>query len=268
MLAVLALMRPQWGYQWQQVKRKGLDILIAIDVSKSMLAGDVKPNRLERSKLAVKDLIRKLKGDRIGLIAFSGTAFLQCPLTIDYSGFLLALNDLSVNTIPRAGTSISSAIKRAIKSYEGQEKKYKILVIITDGEDHQGHSLELARAAKKEGIKIFCIGIGSPEGELIQLTDRNGRRVFLKDKQGNVVKSRLNEQVLKEIALAAGGAYLHSSGAEFGLDFVYEKKLRPLERREIKAQMEKLYHERFQLPLALALIALTLEPFISNKKRK
>ncbi len=267
--AVLALMRPQWGFRWQEVKRKGLDILIAIDVSKSMLAADVKPNRLERSKLAVKDLIKELKGDRIGLIAFAGTAFLQCPLTVDYHGFLLALNDLSVGIIPQGGTSISSAIKKASFSYEGGQEKYRVLVIITDGEDHEGNVLELARAARKEGIKIFCIGIGTSEGELIQLTDEAGQHRFLKDKQGNVVKSRLNEEILQKIALTCGGIYLRSSGAEFGLDYIYREKLLPMERREIKAQMmSKLYYEHFQIPLGAALILLIIEPFISDKKKK
>ena len=150
--SVLSLMRPQWGFQWKEVKRKGLDILVAIDTSKSMLAEDVKPNRLERSKLALKDLVKKLRGDRIGLIAFSGRAFLQCPLTVDYSGFILSLNDINVGTIPRGGTSISSAINEAIESYEGEQKKYKVLIIITDGENHEGDPLRVTELAKKEGI--------------------------------------------------------------------------------------------------------------------
>ena len=265
-LSIFALMRPQWGFQWLKFKRRGLDILIAIDTSKSMLAADVKPNRLERSKLAVRDLIKKLKGDRIGLIAFSGTAFLQCPLTVDYSGFLLALEDLTSGTIPRGGTSISRAIEVGLKSFEGGLKKYKILVIITDGEDHEGNPLMAAKLAKDDGVKIFCIGIGTKEGELIDYVDEYGKRGFLKDKNGNVVKSRLNEEVLQKIALNTGGSYVRSSGAEFGLDFIYEEKLAPLEKREIKAEMSKLFHERFQLPLLLALILLLIEPFISDRK--
>jgi Ca-activated chloride channel family protein len=267
-LSVVALMRPQWGFQWQEVKRRGLDILIAIDTSKSMLATDVRPNRLERSKLAVRDLLKRLKGDRIGLIAFSGTAFLQCPLTVDYNGFLLALNDLNVNTIPRGGTSISSAIKVAMTSYEGGQKKYKILVIITDGEDHEGDPVRLAEEARKEGIRIFCIGIGTTEGDLIQVVDETGKRTFLKDRKGNVIKSRLNENILKEIALTTGGIYVRSSGAEFGLDLIYEQRLSRMEKREIKAQMSKLYHERFQLPLVIALILLITEPLITDRKKR
>jgi len=233
-----------------------------------MLANDVKPNRLERSKLAIKDLIRKLKGDRIGLIAFSGTAFLQCPLTIDYSGFLLALNDLSVGTIPRGGTSISSAIKMALKSFEGGQRGQNVLIIITDGEDHEGDAAGLARKAEKEGVKIFCIGIGTAQGELIPLVDESGEKSFLKDRQGNVVKSRLNERILGQIALTTGGAYVRSRGAEFGLDLIYEQKLSRMEKKEIKARMAKRYHQRFQLPLAIALILLTIEPLINDKKKQ
>ncbi len=266
---VLALMRPQWGFQWQEVKRRGLDILIAIDTSKSMLATDVKPDRLEKSKLAVKDLIKKLEGDRVGLIAFSGTAFLQCPLTTDYNGFLLALNDLGVNTIPRGGTSISSAIEVALESFkEGGESKYKVLVIITDGEDHEGDALKLADSAKKGGIKIFCIGIGTSEGELIQLADENGHRIFLKDREGNIVKTKLNETLLRGIALSTGGMYVRSSGAQFGLDFIYEEKLSQMEKRDIKTRQNKLYYDRFQIPLALVFIFLLIEPFISDRNTK
>jgi len=264
--SILALMRPQWGFQWQEVKRKGLDILIAIDTSKSMLAEDVLPNRLARSKLAVKDLIKKLKGDRIGLIAFSGTAFLQCPLTADYGGFALSLSDLNIGIIPKGGTSISSAIKVALEAYDGQEGGNKALIIITDGEDHEGDPVKLAKELKEKGIKIFCIGIGTSQGELIQLTDDQGNKSFLKDKSGNVVKSRLNESVLQEIALMTGGTYVRSSGARFGLDLIYDEKLSKMEKKETKSQMNKFYYERFQIPLAIALMLLILELFISDKK--
>ncbi|MFC1576687.1 VWA domain-containing protein, partial [Candidatus Omnitrophota bacterium] len=155
--SIIALSRPKWGFHWEEVHRQGIDILIAIDTSKSMLAEDVKPNRLERSKLAVKDLVKKLKGDRIGLIAFSGTAFLQCPLTVDYNGFILSLDSLSVDTVPKGGTSISSAIAEAIKTLRKEPEKYRILVIITDGEDHEGNPIRAAEAAKKADIQIFCI---------------------------------------------------------------------------------------------------------------
>ena len=267
LLSILALMRPQWGFEWQEVKRQGMDILVAIDTSKSMLAADVKPNRLMRSKLAVRDLVKKLKGDRIGLIAFSGTAYLQCPLTVDYGGFLLALSDLSSFTIPHGGTSISSAIRAASKSFEGTDKKFRLLVIITDGEDHDGKAEAAAERAKKEGIKIFCVGIGTKEGELIQVMGENGKKVFLKDREGNIVKSRLDENVLQKIAFSTGGTYVRASGAELGLDILYEERFSKMEKREIKAQMQKLFHERFQIPLALALGLLLLEFFVTDRKR-
>ncbi len=267
---LLALMRPQWGFKWQKVNRKSLDILIAIDTSKSMLAVDVKPNRLERSKLAVKDLLKKLKGDRVGLIAFSGTAFLQCPLTSDYNGFVMALDDLTTTSIPRGGTSISSAIRVAMNSYEGEnaKNKYKILILITDGEDHEGDPVKTADEAAKKNIRIFCIGIGTTEGDLIQIADRNGKRRFLKDLKGDIIKTRLNETVLKQLAVATNGMYVRSSGADFGLDIIYDKKLSAMERRDVKAKMDKIYFERFQIPLAIALILLLMEMIITNKNSR
>ena len=266
LMIIIALIRPQWGFEWQEVKRSGLDILIAIDTSNSMLAEDVKPNRLERSKLAVKDLIKKLRGDRVGLIAFAGSAFLQCPLTVDYSGFMLSLDSIDVETIPKGGTSLTSAIKTALDSYEGG-KKHKILVIITDGEDHEGNLVELAEKAKEKGIKIFTIGIGTKEGELIPVTDESGNVSFLKDKKGNVVKTRLDEATLQKIALNTGGSYVKATSTEFGLDLIYEEKLSKMEKREIEDKMVKKYKERFQIPLFIALLLLCIEPFIRERKK-
>jgi len=265
-LMLFAFMRPQWGFHWEQVKRKGVDILIALDTSKSMLAEDVKPNRFERSKLAIKDLARELKGDRIGLIAFSGSAFLQCPLTLDYGGFLLSLDNTGIDTIPKGGTSITSAIKEALRSYEGGQKKYKVLVIITDGEDHEGNLEQACEQAKKEGIQIFCIGIGTKDGELIPVTGENGQKIFLKDSQGNVVKSRLDENSLQKIALNTGGVYVRASGAEFGLDLIYKEKISRMEKRDFEARMNKHYEERFRIFLWLSLFLLIAEVLISDRK--
>ncbi len=265
--SVIAFARPQWGFKWHEVKRQGLDIIIAIDVSKSMLADDVKPNRLERAKLAVRDLIKKLKGDRLGLVAFSGSSFLACPLTSDYGGFVLALDDLSSKTISRGGTSLSSAIQQSIKGYEKIPSQYKIVVIITDGENLEGDPIAAAENAKRAGIKIFCIGIGTSEGELIRFKNDKGEYEFLKDNQGNFVKSRLDENILKRIALMTGGAYVRSQGAEFGLDYIYEKRLSRMEKRDIESKMRKQYTERFQIPLAIALMLLIFESMISSRKR-
>ncbi len=264
--SVLALMRPQWGFQWQKIKREGLDILVAIDTSKSMLTDDVKPNRLERSKLAVKDLVKKLEGDRIGLIAFAGTGFLVCPLTIDYQGFLLTLDNVNTETIPRGGTSISTAIKEGIRSYKNTKGKNKVMIIITDGEDLEGNVLELAKKAADQGIKIFTIGIGTKEGELIRVPNGQGEYEFVKDKEGNFVKSRLNEKLLQELALTTNGVYVHATGAQFGLEYIYDNYLSKIEKHEIKSTMEKRFYDRFQIPLVLAFILLCAFSLTTTRK--
>jgi Ca-activated chloride channel family protein len=263
----ISLLRPQWGFRWQEVKRQGLDIIIALDTSKSMLARDVLPNRLERAKLAIRDLVRKLQGDRIGLVVFSGTAFLQCPLTVDYNGFLLSLDDVSVDTIPVGGTSLARAIDTSIRGFEGGRKKHNVLIIITDGEDLEGGVDRALKRAKSEKVKIFCLGIGTGEGELIPIVSESGEKAFLKDTEGNIVKTRLDEDLLQKIALDTGGAYVQSSGAEFGLDLIYDKELSKLEKREFKSKMEKRHNERFQFPLALALLLLFIEPLIGDRRR-
>ncbi len=265
-LIVFSFMRPQWGFKWQKLERKGLDIIIAVDTSKSMLAEDVLPNRLERAKLAINDFVRHLHGDRIGLIAFAGTAFIQCPLTADYGGFLISLNSLSVNTIPRPGTSISSAIQQALKGYRGGFNKYKVLILITDGEDHEGGPIEAAKEAGKEGVKIFCIGIGTPQGDLIPVTDAQGNKTYLKDKDGNVVKTKLDETTLQKIALITGGSYVRSGATEFGLNLIYKNKISKMQKRKIKSKMAKQYEERFQLPLFIAFLLLLGEFFISEHR--
>ena len=267
LLSLVAVLRPQWGFQWEEVRRKGLDILIALDTSKSMLAEDVLPNRLERSKLAIRDLVKDLQGDRVGLVAFAGTAFLQCPLTLDYNGFLLALESIDVNTIPRGGTSVASAIKEATHSYQGGQQKYKVLVLITDGEDHEGNAVKAAEEAKREGMIIYCIGIGSTEGDLVFVPEEDGRKDYLRDREGNAVKSKLDEELLQKIALATGGTYIRATSAQFGLELLYQERLSRMEKKEFQATMHKRYHERFQLPLALAFLALVAECFISDTRR-
>ncbi|OIO40187.1 MAG: hypothetical protein AUJ75_00420 [Candidatus Omnitrophica bacterium CG1_02_49_10] len=265
-LLVVSLMQPRWGFHWQEIKSVGADIIIAIDTSKSMLAEDVRPNRLERSKLAVKDLIKELKGDRIGLIAFAGSSFLQCPVTLDYNGFMLALDDLKADTIPQGGTSLSSVIDTAIKAFRDASED-KALMILTDGEDHIGGVEGAVARAKDKGIKIFTVGIGTKEGELIPVTDEGGRKVFLKDREGNVVKSRLDEDTLKEMALSTGGSYIHARGAEFGLETLYSERLSRLKKAEFDSKLAKRYDERFQIPLAFALILIALEPLIPRRRR-
>lgn len=266
-LCVTALMRPQWGFHLEEVKRRVSDILIAIDTSKSMLATDVKPNRLQRSKFAVNDLIKKLRGDRVGLIGFAGKAFLFSPLTVDYNGFMLALNDLNVNSIPVGGTDIASAIDEAISIYKDNPSKDKSLILITDGEDLAGNALAAAERAKADGMKIYTVGIGTPEGELIQVADEKGSSQFLKDSEGNMIKSRLDEGTLEKIALTTGGSYVRAGSAELGLGLIYDEKLSHADKQEMDEKMERRYNERFQYPLALALIFIMIEALLPERKR-
>ncbi len=266
LLLLGALARPQIGFQWKEVKRKGLDIIFAIDTSKSMLAQDISPNRLERTKMAVEYMLKQLKGDRIGLIVFSGEAFLQCPLTLDYEGFRVSLSDIDTDYISRGGTSISEAIMEAVRSYESGQRKYKVLILISDGEDLEGDALKAAHIAKEEKIKIFCIGVGSKGGSLLSVSDVNGNTTHIEDRNGQKVISRLNEKILKRIAFITGGAYIHSSGIDFGLNTIYQDKISIMDKRDIKGKMHKQYNEKFQIPLLLAAILLMLESYISNRR--
>ena len=242
--------------------------MVAIDTSKSMLTQDVKPDRLARAKLAVKDLLNLLTGDRIGLIAFSGSAFVQCPLTLDYGAFSLSLNRIDTNIIPRGGTNLASAITTAMEAFVTQGKKHKALIIITDGESHEGDPEETAKKAAEAGIRIFCVGIGTKEGELITITDEGGNRTFLKDRQGQVVKSKLDEVTLQKIALTTGGSYVKASGAEFGLDIIYQEKIARMEKQELESRLQKRYEERFQIPLIIAFVLIVAETFINNRKNR
>lgn len=206
-LAVFAaLARPQWGYRWEETKTRGIDIIFAIDTSNSMLAEDVKPNRLERAKLAVLDLVNILEGDRIGIVAFSGQAFLQCPLTLDYDAFRMSLEALDTEVIQRGGTNIAAAIDESEVAFS-DTSNHKIIVLISDGEELESSAMDKAKQAKERGVTIYTLGVGNAKGEFIPVRDENGRLTNLKDENGNLVKSRLNEEVLTKIAEETGGFY-------------------------------------------------------------
>src|SRR5438094_4435616 len=208
-LALISLAQPRWGYTFEDVKRKGLDLLIAVATSRSMLSNDVQPNRLERVKLVTQDLINELQGDRVGLIAFAGRAFLQAPLTIDYDAVVEAINDLDTQTIPEEGTNISSAITLATQSFGKSAVGNRALIIFTDGEELSGDAVKTAKTAADAGVRIFAVGVGTPEGSLIPIAGEGGGTAFVKDSNGQVVKSKLDEKRLKEIAESTGGFYLH-----------------------------------------------------------
>src|SRR5262249_13856998 len=184
---VVALAGPMWGFRWQEVHRQGIDLIVALDTSRSMLATDVKPNRLARAKLAVQDVLQELHGDRIGLVAFAGSAFAQCPLTLDYGAFAQSLDAVEVGIIPKGGTSLAAAIDTSLDAFEGRQGNHQALMIITDGEDHEGKVEEATKRAAERGVKIYTVGIGTPEGELLPVESGG----FVKDRSGQVVKSRL-----------------------------------------------------------------------------
>src|SRR6202049_1693999 len=207
--ALIALAQPRWGYTFQDVQRKGLDLLVAVDTSRSMLSNDVQPNRLERVKLAAQDLIDQSQGDRIGLIAFAGRAFLQAPLTVDYDAAVESINDLDTKTIPEGGTNISEAINLAINTFGKSATGNRALIIFTDGEELSGDAVKVAKEAAEAGVRIFTVGVGTLEGSLIPVTADDGGTAFVKDSSGQVVKSKLDEKRLREVAQATEGFFLH-----------------------------------------------------------
>ena len=267
LLLFVALARPKSGYELQKTETRSLDILVAVDTSRSMLATDQSPNRLERAKLAVFDLMRLAKRDRLGLIAFSGTAFLQCPLTVDRNAFVQSVNSLSTDIIPQGGTAIGEAVNEALRTLEKEEDNHKVLVLMTDGEDHEAGVTDAAQKANEIGMKIFTIGLGSPKGELIQLPDpKTGQLEFLKDENGNVVKSRLNEPLLRDLATGTGAFYLPMQGADT-MERLYEAGLAGLTPNRIENQMTRRYFERFQWPLGLAILLLLGEMLLGEGRR-
>jgi Ca-activated chloride channel family protein len=259
--AIVALAKPRWGYIYQDVKRRGLDLLIAVDTSRSMLSNDVAPNRLERVKLATQDLISELNGDRAGLIAFAGRAFLQAPLTIDYDAAVESINDLDTKTIPEGGTNISEAIALAVKTFGQSAMGNRALIIFTDGEELSGDAVKEAKKAADAGVKIFTVGVGTPQGSLIPV--ENG---FVKDTQGQVVKSKLDENRLREIATATGGIYLHLENGPQTMRQLYRDGLAKLQAAEIDARLSHQPIERYPWPLGAAIVALITSLFINDRK--
>lgn len=264
-LGIFALTRPQWGFHWEEIKRVGVDVMVAIDVSESMLAEDVKPNRLERAKREVIDLIEMLEGDRIGLIAFAGTSFVQCPLTLDYGACKMFLDYIDTDLIPVPGTAIAEAIRTSLKSFNKRERKSKALILITDGEDHEGEPIDAAKEAKKEGIKIFTIGVGREGGAPIPLKDGSGG--FKKDRKGDMVITHLDEITLQKIALETGGSYVRSVTGDMDLDKIYQEGIKQhVEQKQLKSTRKRRWEERFQWFIFFALLFVSVEFFVSERR--
>src|SRR5438034_91073 len=266
-LAIISLAQPSVGYTFQDVKRKGLDLLIAVDTSRSMLSNDVQPNRLERVKLAIQDLINELQGDRVGLIAFAGRAFLQAPLTIDYDAVVEAINDLDTKTIPEGGTNISSAIALATQSFGKSATGNRALIIFTDGEELSGDAVKMAKDAADAGVLIFTVGVGTPQGSLIPVTGDDGQTAFVKDSAGQVVKSKLDGKRLGEIAQATGGFYIHLENGPRTMRQIQSEGLTKMQAAEMDVRLSRRSIERYEWPLGTALIALALSMLVSERKR-
>jgi len=263
---IVSLAQPRLGYTWEESRRKGRDVLIAIDCSRSMLSTDVSPNRLARAKLAAQDLIGLLQGDRVGLIAFAGTAFLQAPLTTDYGAVLNALSELDTDIIPRGGTDITAAIKEAVDAFGKGESDNRCLILMTDGEDLEEDSI--AAASDQNGaMRIFTVGLGSTDGSLIPLPGSHGDAQFVKDENGEIVKSRLDEARLRKIAEITGGFYVHLLSGPAEMKQIATEGLGKMKEKDIDVKMSRRPIERYQWPLAAGIALIAGAMLIGERKR-
>lgn len=262
-----AAVNPRVGSRLEPRVQQGIELIIALDVSRSMLAEDVRPNRLERSKMAVSRLIDNLGDDQVGLVLFAGTAITQVPVTSDRSAVKLMLRTVNTGSVPVQGTSLSAAIHRAVAAFQQEDLGNKVLILISDGESHDDDPVEAARLAAQKGLTIHTVGIGSREGAPIPIYNNNQMSGFLRDSQGNTVVSRYDENTLRQIAAASGGIFQHGSGVDMGLNRILEE-IRSVEKSEFESMVFSEYESRFHYFIALALIFLVLEIFIFERKNK
>ena len=259
---VIGLSRPQIGAKLKEHETKGAEIMIVLDVSNSMLAEDYSPNRLERAKLAISRLVDRLRDDRIGLIVFAGNSFVQLPITTDYVSAKMFLNSISTESVPVQGTAIGDAINTAMRSFSAQSEKSRAIIVITDGENHEDDPVAAAEQAAEMGVRVFAIGVGSPEGKPIPMDGE-----LLKDKEGNIVVTRLDEGVLQEVADAGNGVYVRAGNSEFGLNPVIEE-IRRMEDEKYSSIVFEEYDEQFMYFLAIALFFFVIEILVGDRKSK
>ena len=255
---ILALTQPRWGYYWKDLTQEGVDIIIALDVSNSMLAQDIKPNRLERAKHKIIDLLNMLEGDRIGLVAFAGTSYLQCPLTLDYSAAHIFLNAIDTNLIPVQGTAIGHAIRTSVEAFNEEDTQSRVIILITDGEDHTDDALPAAKWAKEHETKIFTIGVGKKIGAPIPNNNPENPG-FKKDAYGEVILSKLDESTLQEMALHTKGSYARSVSGDMDLQKIYLENIKHgVKKKKIKTERRRVWKERFQWMIFVSLLCLLL----------
>lgn len=259
---VIGLSRPQIGAKLKEHETKGAEIMIVLDVSNSMLAEDYSPNRLERAKLAISRLVDKLRDDRIGLIVFAGNSFVQLPITTDYVSAKMFLGSINTESVPVQGTAIGEAINTAVRSFSAQSEKSRAIIIITDGENHEDDPVAAARQAAEMGIRVFTIGVGSPEGKPIPMDGE-----LLKDKEGNIVVTRLDEKVLQEVAAAGNGVYVRAGNSEFGLNPIIDD-IRKMEDEKYSSVVFEEYDEQFMYFLGIALLFFVIEMLIGDRRSK
>ncbi len=261
---VISLTGPEVGFRWEKVEQKGVDIMIALDCSKSMLATDIKPSRLEQAKREIIDLLKMMHSDRAGLVAFAGSAILQCPLTLDHSAFHIFLNALDPEYLPRGGTDIRGALQTALDSFETDVNSEKAIILITDGENTSGDPYGVVKEAAKKGVRIFCIGVGREEGAPVP-DDSGG---FKKDAQGRIIMSRVDDETLGKIAAMGMGVYVKSVAGDMDLDLIYTHEiLKNMKKTTLQSGKKKVWENRFQWVLFPALLLLILELFISEQKK-
>ncbi|MCD6565646.1 MAG: VWA domain-containing protein [Bacteroidales bacterium] len=263
---ILGMARPQFGSKLEEIKRKGIEIVIALDVSNSMLAEDIHPNRLEKAKQAIARLVEKLADDKIGLIVFAGDAYVQMPVTSDYTSVKMFLSSINTQIVPKQGTAIGSAIDLGINSFSPDNKISKALIIITDGEDHNDDAVPLAREAAEKGIVIYAIGVGTPNGTPIPVYSGN-QRSFRKDRQGNVIMTKLNEKILQEITDAGNGSYIRATNNRLGLNMLFDR-ISSIEKKELETRIYSEYDEKFQYMIGLALILILFDFILLERKNK
>lgn len=265
-LAIIILARPQFGSKISDIKKQGVEVIIALDVSNSMLAEDIQPDRLTRAKQAISRLVDNLDNDKIGLIVFAGDAYTQIPVTTDYLSAKMFLSAINPNIVPKQGTAIGAAIDLGIRSFSPGEGKSKAMIIITDGENHEDDPVKVAEEASKEGIVIHTLGIGSIEGVPIPIVT-NGRKDFLKDENGTTVISKLDEEILKKIAIATNGNYVRASNSNIGLDEIFSD-IKKMKKQDLESTMYTEYNDQFQIFAAIALLMLIIDFIIMERKNR
>jgi Ca-activated chloride channel family protein len=267
-LLIIGIANPQIGTKMEEVKREGVDLMIAIDLSNSMLAEDIKPNRLEKSKLAISRLIDKLEGDRIGLIVFAGEAYVQLPITTDYSAAKLFLSTVNTNIVPTQGTEIAKAIDLSVQSFDMENAQNKAIIIITDGESHDEKAIESAQQAQELGVFVHTLGMGLRKGGPIPIYNKYGNQTgYRKDREGNTVVSKLNENLLQEIASTGLGIYVRANNSKAGLSTLFAE-INKMEKKEIGTMVFTEYKDRFQLFIGFALLLLLADLMLLNRKNK